>query len=51
VAIGGIKLANIDQIARRGAKTICLVTEIVGATDIPMRINELNTALARYSIS
>lgn len=51
VAIGGIKLANIDQVAQRGARTICLVTEIVGATDIPIRINELNTALAKYSTS
>lgn len=48
VAIGGIKLANIDQVAQRGAKTICLVSEIVGADDIPIRINELNTALAKY---
>lgn len=51
VAIGGIKLANIDQVAQRGARTICLVTEIVGATDIPIRINELNTALTKYSTS
>ncbi len=45
VAIGGIKLHNIDQIVQRGAKTICLVTEIVGATDIVARVNELQTAL------
>lgn len=51
VAIGGIKLANIDQIARRGAKTICLVSEIVGAADILIRINELNIGLASHSKS
>ena len=45
VAIGGIKLHNIDEIVRRGAKTICLVTEIVGAPDIPKRIRELQAAL------
>ena len=45
VAIGGIKLHNIDQIARRGVKSICLVTEIVGATDIVARVQELNTIL------
>jgi thiamine-phosphate pyrophosphorylase len=46
VAIGGIKLDNIDQIVGRGAGTICLVTEIVGATDIAARIEELKAALA-----
>lgn len=49
VAIGGIKLANIDQIAGRGATTICLVTEIVGAADIITKVKELNTVLAKYS--
>lgn len=34
VAIGGIKEHNIRDVARRGAKTVCLVTEIVGAEDI-----------------
>ncbi len=51
VAIGGITLANIDKIIQRGVKNICLVTEIVGAADIPVKINELNTAFARYSTS
>ena len=41
VAIGGIKLTNIDQVVARGAKTVCLVTEIVGAPDIGARIREL----------
>jgi len=41
VAIGGIKLSNIDQIAERGVRTICLVTEIVGAADIAARLQEL----------
>jgi thiamine-phosphate pyrophosphorylase len=45
VAIGGIKLHNIDEIVRRGAKTICLVTEIVGAPDIVGRVHELQIAL------
>lgn len=44
VAIGGIKLGNIEEIVRRGAKTICLVTEIVGAPDIVGRIHELQAA-------
>ena len=46
VAIGGIKLHNIDQIVQRGAKTICLVTEIVAAPDIVARVHDLNTAFA-----
>ncbi len=45
VAIGGIKLHNIDQLVQRGVKNICLVTEIVGATDIVARVHELHTAL------
>lgn len=46
VAIGGIKQHNIDQLARRGVKTICLVTEIVGAPDIVARVQELHATLA-----
>jgi thiamine-phosphate pyrophosphorylase len=47
VAIGGIKLNNIDRIVQRGAKSVCLVTEIIGATDIVARIQEIHTALAQ----
>ncbi|MCP4340263.1 MAG: thiamine phosphate synthase [Desulfobulbaceae bacterium] len=46
VAIGGIKLHNVDQIVQRGANIICLVTEIVGAPDIVARVHELNRTLA-----
>jgi thiamine-phosphate pyrophosphorylase len=46
VAIGGIKLHNVDQVVQRGGKTICLVTEIVGAPDIVARVHELNRTLA-----
>jgi thiamine-phosphate pyrophosphorylase len=49
VAIGGIKLHNIDQIIARDTKTICLVTEIVGAEDIAARIKELHTVFAASS--
>ncbi len=34
VAIGGIKTGNIHRVVRHGARTVCLVTEIVGADDI-----------------
>jgi thiamine-phosphate pyrophosphorylase len=51
VAIGGIKLTNIDRIVQRGAKSVCLVTEIIGATDIVARIQEIHTALAQKPLS
>ncbi len=34
VAIGGIKEANLEAVLERGAKTVCLVTEIIGADNI-----------------
>ncbi|WP_078552842.1 thiamine phosphate synthase [Bacillus alkalicellulosilyticus] len=34
VAIGGIKLHNVDQVLAAGATRICAVSEIVGAKDI-----------------
>jgi len=40
-AIGGIKRHNIAEVARHGAKTICLLTEIVGAQDIAKMVGEL----------
>lgn len=44
VAIGGIKAHNIAQVARLGARTICLVTEIVGAKDIATTTRQLSAA-------
>lgn len=41
VAIGGIKKDTVKKVARRGAKTICLVTEIVGADHIEKRVKEI----------
>jgi thiamine-phosphate pyrophosphorylase len=46
VAIGGIKLHNIDQVVAKGARTICLVTEIVGAEDIAGMVRRLRTKVA-----
>ncbi len=45
-AIGGIKLHNIDQVLAKGARTICLVTEIVQADDISAMVRRLNVKLA-----
>jgi thiamine-phosphate pyrophosphorylase len=47
-AIGGIKLHNIDQVLATGARTVCLVSEIVGADDIAGMVRRLR---ARCSIS
>lgn len=44
-AIGGIKRNNISQVAAHGATTFCLITEILGAQDIPARIKEIRDCL------
>ena len=44
VAIGGIKEHNLPSVLMRGAKTVCLVTEIVGATDITATARRLQNA-------
>lgn len=41
VAIGGIKRGNLESVIKRGAKTVSLVTEIVGAEDISKRVSEI----------
>jgi len=41
VAIGGIKEHNIHEVIKRGAKTICLVTDIVGADNIEKKVKSL----------
>ena len=44
VAIGGIKEHNLAEVLSRGAKTVCLVTEIVGAADIVATARRLQAA-------
>lgn len=34
VAIGGIKLSNVDQVLKAGATRVCAVSEIVGSADV-----------------
>ncbi|MCP4717827.1 MAG: thiamine phosphate synthase [Desulfobacteraceae bacterium] len=41
VAIGGIKRHHLKDLVSQGVKTICLVTEIIGADDIKKRIHEI----------
>lgn len=45
VAIGGIKLHNMAQVVDNGAKTVCLVTEIVGAEDIQGSVRQAKALL------
>jgi len=44
VAIGGIKEHNMGEVLAHGAKTVCLVTEIVGADDIAATVTRLQSA-------
>jgi len=44
VAIGGIKEHNLGEVLARGAQTVCLVTEIVGADDIAATVNRLHSS-------
>lgn len=48
VAIGGIKERTIAEVAQRGAKTISLVTEIVGAEDITAVARSLRGKMREY---
>ena len=47
VAIGGIKRHNLKEVVSRGARTVCLVTEITGADDIEETIRQIRTILTR----
>jgi thiamine-phosphate pyrophosphorylase len=46
VAIGGIKEHNLREVLDHGARTVCLVTEIVGAGDITATVRRLQAACA-----
>ena len=41
VAIGGIKRNTLPEVLAAGAKTVCLVTEIIGAENIEQRVQEI----------
>lgn len=45
VAIGGIKEHNLAEVLNAGAKTVALVTEIVGCTDIAGKVGRLQQVL------
>lgn len=49
VAIGGIKEHNISRVREKGAKCIAMVTEIVGAEDIPKKVKSIRKVLSGMS--
>jgi thiamine-phosphate pyrophosphorylase len=49
VAIGGIKRHNLTDVVSKGAKTVCLVTEIISARDIKKRMQEIRHIMENYS--
>jgi thiamine-phosphate pyrophosphorylase len=51
VAIGGIKEYNLLEVAKRGAKCIAMVTEIVGAGDIAQKITNIRKLLLSISFA
>ncbi|MFA5906590.1 MAG: thiamine phosphate synthase [Desulfobacula sp.] len=48
VAIGGIKLSNLREVLSLGVKTVCLVTEIIGADSIEKRIRQIRQIMGEY---
>jgi thiamine-phosphate pyrophosphorylase len=50
VAIGGIKLHNMDEVLARGARCVAMVTEIIGAPDIAARVRAVERVLARHGL-
>ncbi len=49
-AIGGIKEHNLHEIISRGAKNVCLVSDIVGAEDIAEKVRQLSIAFNNRKI-
>lgn len=48
VAIGGIKIQNLRKVLSQGAKTVCLVTEIIGSENIGKTIKEIQNIMEEY---
>lgn len=47
VAIGGIKLDNVDEVIRAGAARVCAISEIVGSSDVTGTCREFIRRLER----
>ncbi|MCX7883059.1 MAG: thiamine phosphate synthase [Brevinematales bacterium] len=48
VAIGGIKEHNIGEVLKRGARTVCLVTEITQAKNVTEKVRSLVHRMQHY---
>ncbi|MET3504745.1 thiamine phosphate synthase [Halalkalibacter oceani] len=48
VAIGGIKLHNVEQVLAAGASRICMISEIVGAADVKAVCEQFTAILERH---
>jgi thiamine-phosphate pyrophosphorylase len=48
VAIGGIKLANLEDVLRHGAVCVAMVSEVVGAPDIRMRVKQIQAMMVGF---
>ena len=48
VAIGGIKENNIDKVLSMGAKSICLVSELVGANNTFETTKKINNLIKNW---
>ena len=46
VAIGGIKDHNLHEVLARGAACVCLVTDIIGAENIPAKVAQLRAIIS-----
>ena len=51
VAIGGIKEHNLGEVLSRGARTVCLVTEITGAEDIGGTVGRIRSMMGESALS
>ncbi|HEY8908773.1 MAG TPA: thiamine phosphate synthase [Desulfosporosinus sp.] len=49
VAIGGIKEHNLPEVIKTGARTVALVTEIVGSSDIKSKLKRLQSIMETQS--
>lgn len=49
MAIGGIKRHNLKEVMAAGAKRVCMITEIVEATDVRARCEEIISIMEEQS--
>lgn len=47
VAIGGIKENNVAEVIKHGARCVCLVTDIVSASNIPARVQAIREQIRK----